>query len=54
MRAQKDQAYFVQVGKGITMSQDDVDSGRLILEIGLAAVRPAEFQILQLTQRLEA
>lgn len=44
------QAYFVQVGKGTTMTEEDVQAGRMIVKVGMAAVRPAEFIILQLTQ----
>ncbi|MFP3507273.1 phage tail sheath family protein [Burkholderia sp. SIMBA_062] len=44
------QAYFVHIGPGITMTQDDVMHGRMIVKVGLAAVRPAEFIILQVTQ----
>lgn len=41
------QAYFVEVGKGITMTEDDVQQGKMIVRVGMAAVRPAEFIILQ-------
>ncbi len=44
------QAYFVEVGLGTTMTQDDIQNGKLIVKVGLAAVRPAEFIILELTQ----
>lgn len=44
------QAYFVHIGLGTTMTQDDINNGRMIVKVGLAAVRPAEFIILQLTQ----
>ncbi|PHM60360.1 phage tail sheath family protein [Xenorhabdus ishibashii] len=44
------EAYFVQIGQGITMSDDDIKQGKMIAKIGLAAVRPAEFIILQFTQ----
>lgn len=44
------EAFFVQVGKDITMTQDDIDQGKMIIKVGLAAVRPAEFIILQFTQ----
>ncbi|RQV03605.1 phage tail sheath family protein [Burkholderia cenocepacia] len=44
------QAYFVHIGRGITMTDDDIDHGRMVVKIGLAAVRPAEFIVLQLTQ----
>ena len=33
------------------MTQDDVDNGRLICEIGMATVRPAEFVIVRIGQR---
>ncbi len=44
------EAYFVQIGKGVTMTDDDIDNGRMIVKIGMAAVRPAEYIILQFTQ----
>lgn len=44
------EAWFVQVGKDLTMTQDDIDQGKMIIKIGLAAVRPAEFIILQFSQ----
>ncbi|WP_338860220.1 phage tail sheath family protein [Mycetohabitans rhizoxinica] len=46
------QAYFVQIGLGVTMTPDDVANGRMIIKVGLAAVRPAEFIVLQLTQNV--
>ncbi|KTL59773.1 phage tail protein [Photorhabdus laumondii subsp. laumondii] len=45
-----DDAYFVQIGKDITMTDDDIKQGKMIIKIGMAAVRPAEFIILQFTQ----
>ncbi|CEE95315.1 conserved hypothetical protein [Xenorhabdus nematophila str. Anatoliense] len=45
-----DEAYFVQIGKDITMTDDDIKQGKMIIKIGMAAVRPAEFIILQFTQ----
>lgn len=44
------EAFFVQVGKDITMTQDDINQGKMIVKVGMAAVRPAEFIILQFTQ----
>jgi phage tail sheath protein FI len=44
------QAFFVQVGLGVTMTAAQVENGELIVKIGLAAVRPAEFIILQVSQ----
>jgi phage tail sheath protein FI len=45
-----EEAYFVQIGQGLTMSEDDIKQGKMVMMIGLAAVRPAEFIILQFTQ----
>ncbi|RZK66765.1 MAG: phage tail sheath family protein [Pedobacter sp.] len=45
--AKPEHAYFVNVGLGVTMTSLDILEGRLIIEIGLAAVRPAEFIILK-------
>lgn len=47
-----EQAYFVQVGLGTTMTQADIDNGNMVVKVGLAAVRPAEFIILELTQHV--
>ncbi|MDR5761097.1 phage tail sheath C-terminal domain-containing protein [Caballeronia sp. LZ035] len=51
--ASEDEAYFVQIGKDITMSADDIAQGKMIAKIGLAAVRPAEFIVLEFTQAVE-
>ncbi|MFD8482418.1 phage tail sheath C-terminal domain-containing protein [Kitasatospora sp. NPDC059673] len=48
MGALEREAYFVQIGPGITMTDEDVTAGRIILKVGLAAVRPAEFIVLTL------
>lgn len=48
-----EQAYFVHVGLGKTMTAQDVLEGRMIVEMGLAAVRPAEFIILRFTHKLQ-
>ncbi|MBV4465874.1 hypothetical protein KVG95_21330 [Pseudomonas sp. SWRI79] len=46
------EAYFVQIGKDVTMSDDDIKQGKMIVKVGMAAVRPAEFIILQFTQNV--
>ncbi|MDE9518073.1 phage tail sheath subtilisin-like domain-containing protein [Xenorhabdus bovienii] len=46
------EAYFVQIGKDITMSADDIKQGKMIVKVGMAAVRPAEFIILQFSQNI--
>ena len=43
-------AFFVNIGTN-TMTQDDIDNGRLICVIGVAPVKPAEFVIFRLTQK---
>lgn len=45
-------AFYVSVGLGKTMTALDILEGRMIVEIGLAAVRPAEFIILQFSHKL--
>jgi phage tail sheath protein FI len=44
------EAFFVNVGLGTTITSQDLLDGKLIVTIGLAAVRPAEFIIVQFTQ----
>jgi len=50
--AKPDEAYFVKVGLGLTMTQQDVLEGRMIVEIGMAVVRPAEFIILKFSHKM--
>lgn len=50
--AKPEQAFFVRVGLGQTMTADDILNGRMILEIGMAVVRPAEFIILRFMHKL--
>ena len=45
-----DEAFFVNIGRS-TMSQDDIDNGRLVCVIGVAPVKPAEFVIFRITQK---
>ena len=47
--AKPDQAWFVRCDR-TTMTQDDIDNGRLICEIGIAPVRPAEFVVFRIFQ----
>lgn len=42
-------AYFVKIDR-TTMTQDDIDNGRLICVIGVSPVKPAEFVIFRFTQ----
>ncbi|MEL6654108.1 MAG: phage tail sheath C-terminal domain-containing protein, partial [Bacteroidota bacterium] len=45
-RAEK--AYYVRCGQGVTMTANDVQQGRMIIEIGMATVRPAEFVVMKI------
>lgn len=45
----KEDAFYVRCGLD-TMTQDDIDNGRLIMEIGIAPVKPAEFVIIRIGQ----
>ena len=43
----------MKVGLGQTMTAQDILEGRLIIEIGMAAVRPAEFIILKFSHKMQ-
>lgn len=45
-----DAAYFVRCDRS-TMTQQDLDSGRLVCEIGVAPLKPAEFVIFRIGQK---
>jgi phage tail sheath protein FI len=49
MGSKAEEAYFVKCGRD-TMSQDDIDNGRLIMLVGVAPVFPAEFVIIRIGQ----
>ena len=44
-----EQAFFVRCDRS-TMTQDDIDNGRLVAVIGVALLRPAEFVIVRIGQ----
>ncbi len=48
--ATPEEAYFVRCDRS-TMTQADLDNGRLICEIGIAAIKPAEFVIFRIGQK---
>jgi phage tail sheath protein FI len=50
--AKEEEAFSVAVGRE-TMTEDDILNGRLIVEIGVAVVRPAEFVIFRIYQKTE-
>jgi phage tail sheath protein FI len=49
MGTKAEEAFFVRCGRD-TMSQDDIDNGRLIMLVGVAPVYPAEFVIIRIGQ----
>lgn len=51
--ATAEQAFYVKVGLGETMTSQDILEGRMIVEIGMAAVRPAEFIIIRFMHKLQ-
>ncbi|GAB3422874.1 phage tail sheath family protein [Niabella aquatica] len=50
--AKPEHAFYVAVGLGKTMTALDILEGRMIVEIGMAVVRPAEFIILRFSHKL--
>ncbi|GAB3020416.1 hypothetical protein GCM10027284_44710 [Cyclobacterium sediminis] len=51
--AKPEQAFYVRVGLGQTMTAMDVLEGKMIVEIGMAVVRPAEFIILKFSHKMQ-
>jgi phage tail sheath protein FI len=49
MGQKPEQAFFVKCDQ-TTMTQDDIDNGRLIMLVGVAPVKPAEFVIIRIGQ----
>jgi phage tail sheath protein FI len=45
-----EQAFFVRCDRS-TMTQDQIDNGQLIVEVGVAPVKPAEFVIVRIRQK---
>jgi phage tail sheath protein FI len=50
--AKPEDAFFVNVGLNETMTALDILEGRMIVEIGMAVVRPAEFIILRFSHKM--
>jgi phage tail sheath protein FI len=51
--AKPEHAFYVKVGLGQTMTALDILEGRMIVEIGMAVVRPAEFIILRFSHKMQ-
>ena len=50
--ATPDEAFYVRVGLGTTMTAQDVLEGRMNVEIGMAVLRPAEFSVLRFSRNM--
>ena len=48
-----EQAFYVRVGLGETMTAEDILNGVMNIEIGMAAVRPAEFIVLKFSHKMQ-
>ncbi len=46
-------AYYVKCGLGSTMSNQDIQAGRIVIEVGLAMLRPAEFTVFRFSHQLK-
>jgi phage tail sheath protein FI len=51
--AKPEDAFYVKVGLGTTMTAQDILEGRMIVEIGMAVVRPAEFIVLRFSHKMQ-
>ena len=49
MGSTQDEAFFVKCDR-TTMTQSDIDNGRLVVVVGIAPVKPAEFVIFRIAQ----
>ena len=45
------EAFFVNIGLGSTMTPQDILDGKMIIEVGMAVVRPAEFIIIKFSHK---
>jgi len=52
MGTSTEEAFYVRVGLNETMTEVDIWEGKMIVEIGMAVVRPAEFIVLQFMHKM--
>ena len=52
MGVKPEEAYFMKCDRS-TMTQNDIDAGRLIVEVGVAATKPAEFIVFKVNQTVK-
>ena len=51
--AKPNDAFYVRVGLGETMTAEDILNGIMAIEIGMAVVRPAEFIVLKFSHKMQ-
>ena len=51
--AKPEDAFYVKVGLGVTMTADDILNGIMNVEIGMAVARPAEFIVLKFSHKMQ-
>ncbi len=51
--AKPEHAFFVSIGLGNSMTAQDIMEGRMIIQIGLSAVRPAEFITFKISLQMQ-
>ncbi len=51
--AKPEQAFYVKVGLNVTMTAQEILEGYMNVEIGMAAVRPAEFIVLKFSHKMQ-
>jgi uncharacterized protein len=51
--AKPEHAFYVKVGLNVTMTAQDILEGYMNVEIGMAAVRPAEFIVLKFSHKMQ-
>lgn len=52
--AKPNHAFFVKIGLGTTMTQIDIQENRLIIELGVAPLKPAEFIVIKIMQKMNS
>ena len=52
MGARAEEAFFVRLGLGQTMTEQDMQQGRLRVHVGVALMRPAEFVVINLSLQM--
>jgi hypothetical protein len=51
--ARPEHAFYVKLGLGETMTAQDILDGNMIIEVGMAPLRPAEFIILRISHKMQ-